>query len=111
MRRLIQWAVFACSCVLVVGMARAQRLDGSLRVTVVDKTGASIQDAKVTVTNEATNVSVTATASSAGTYVFPNLLVGSYSVAVEKEGFKKSLSRGVPVESNQVGEALVQLEL
>jgi Carboxypeptidase regulatory-like domain/TonB dependent receptor len=111
MRRLIQWAVFACSCVLVVGMARAQRLDGSLRVTVVDKTGASIQDAKVTVTNEATNVSVTATASSAGTYVFPNLLVGSYSVSVEKEGFKKSLSRGVPVESNQVGEALVQLEL
>lgn len=111
MRRLMQWAVFACLCAAAVGMAQAQRLDGSLRVTVVDRTGASIQDARVTVTNEATNVAVTATASSAGTYVFPNLLVGSYAVAVEKEGFKKSLSRGVPVESNQVAEALVQLEL
>jgi len=94
-----------------VSVARAQRLDGSLRVEVGDTSGASIVDAKVTVTNEATNVSVSSTASSAGTYVFPNLLVGTYTVTVEKTGFKKAIQKGVTVESNQVAEAKIALEL
>jgi Carboxypeptidase regulatory-like domain/TonB dependent receptor len=94
-----------------VSVARAQRLDGSLRVEVGDSSGGSIVDAKVTVTNEATNVSVSSTASSAGTYVFPNLLVGTYTVTVEKTGFKKSVQKGVTVESNGTAEAKVALEL
>src|SRR6266446_7103056 len=94
-----------------VSAARAQRLDGSLRVEVGDTSGASIVDAKVTVTNEATNVSVSSNASSAGTYVFPNLLVGTYTVTVEKTGFKKSIQKGVTVESNGTAEAKVALEL
>src|ERR1700682_5255010 len=92
-------------------VARGQRLDGGLRVEVGDSTGASIVDAKVTVTNEATNVSVSTNASSAGTYVFPNLLVGTYAVTVEKAGFKKSIQKGVTIEYNKVAEAKVALEL
>ena len=95
MRRLIEVALLTVSCALAASLAQAQRLDGSLRVTVMDKSGATVEDARVTVTNEATNVSTTATASSAGTYVFPNLLVGSYRVTVEKAGFKKAISAGV----------------
>jgi len=91
--------------------ARAQRFDGTLRVSVTDSSGAGIVDARVTVTGEATNVSTTATASSAGTYVFPNLLVGSYTVSVEKAGFKKTVNKGVQVESNQVTETAVTLEV
>lgn len=98
--------------ILMLGSAtRAQRLDGSLRVEVGDTSGASIVDAKVTVTNEATGVSVSTNASSAGTYVFPNLLVGTYTVTVEKTGFKKSIQKSVTVESNQVAESKVALEL
>jgi hypothetical protein len=97
--------------VMQASVARGQRLDGGLRVEVGDSTGASIVDAKVTVTNEATNVSVSTNASSAGTYVFPNLLVGTYAVTVEKPGFKKSIQKGVTVESNKVAEAKVALEL
>src|SRR6266852_5484597 len=111
MRRLIQFALLLLSCVLTASLAQAQRLDGGLRVTVNDKSGASIQDASVTVTNEATNVAVTATASSAGTYVFPNLLVGFYSITVQKDGFRKAVSKGVQVESNQVAEAVISLEI
>src|SRR5712692_2377841 len=92
-------------------VARGQRLDGSLRVDVGDTSGGSIVDAKVTVTSEATNVSVTSSASSAGTYVFPNLLVGTYTITVEKTGFKKSVQKGVTVESNATAEAKVALEL
>ncbi|HYL87120.1 MAG TPA: TonB-dependent receptor [Candidatus Angelobacter sp.] len=96
---------------LLPSFANAQRLDGTLRVTVSDTTGAGILDARVTVTNEATQVSATATASSAGTYVFPNLLVGNYTVTVEKTGFKKSVNKGVTVESNQVAEVAATLEI
>ena len=39
---------------ILPGFANAQRLDGTLRITVSDSTGAGILDAKVTVTNEAT---------------------------------------------------------
>src|ERR1700739_2260171 len=111
MRRLIKFALLTASCAFMATVTQAQRLDGTLRVTVTDKSGASVEDARATVTNEATNVSITATASSAGTYVFPNLLVGTYSVTVEKDGFKKSVQKGIVVNSNQTTEAKVDLEL
>lgn len=103
--------VFLLAIALLPRFAMAQRLDGTLRVSVTDRTGAGVLDARVTVTNESTNVSVTATASSAGTYVFPDLLVGAYTVTVEKDGFKKSVNKGAQVESNQVAEVATTLEV
>jgi len=111
MRRLIFMALAGVLCILLGGAARGQRLDGTLRVTVTDKSQASIEGAKVTAENEATGVAVTTTASSSGTYVFPNLLVGAYTVTVEKDGFKKTVQTGIIVNSNQVSEAKVDLEL
>ena len=98
-------------CILLGSTARAQRLDGTLRVTVADKSQASIEEAKVTAENEATGVTVTTTTSSSGTYVFPNLLVGTYAVTVEKDGFKKAVQKSIVVNSNQTTEAKVDLEL
>ncbi len=111
MRRLIFMALAGVLCILLGSAARAQRLDGTLRVTVTDTTQASIEEAKVTAENEATGVAMTTTASSSGTYVFPNLLVGTYTVTVEKDGFKKAVQKGIIVNSNQVSEAKVDLEL
>jgi hypothetical protein len=108
------WTVFftmLLATMILPSLGKAQRLDGTLRVSVSDSTGAGIPDAKVTVTNEATGVSSTATASSAGTYVFPDLLVGSYTVTVEKTGFKKTVNKGVQVVSNQVSEVAPVLEV
>jgi len=111
MRRSSQFALLVLLFVCTATLVQAQRLDGTLRLTVTDKSGASVEDALVTVTNEGSNVSATATASSAGTYVFPNLLVGTYTISVEKAGFKKSISKGVVIESNQVAEATAILEV
>jgi hypothetical protein len=94
-----------------VPRAAAQRLDGTLRVVVSDVSGASVTDAKVTVTNEGTNVSQSTNASSNGAYEFPNLLIGSYTVTVEKEGFRKYIGKGVRVAASQVADATVKLEL
>lgn len=113
--RLLRKILLGISAALLVLAAavsiHAQRLDGTLRVNVTDATGASIVDAKVTVTNEATNVSVSTDVSSEGTYVFPNLLVGTYTVTIEKDGFKKGIRKGVLVGSNQVSEAKIVLQL
>src|ERR1700739_1986949 len=111
MRRLIPMALAAMLCVLLGSLAQAQRLDGTLRVTITDKSQASIEDAKVTAANDATGVTTTTSASSAGTYVFPHLLVGTYTITAEKDGFKKAVQKGVAVASNQVAEAKIDLEL
>ena len=99
---------------LILGLAcvgKAQRLDGTLRVLVSDTTGAAVVDAKVTVTNEGTNVSQSTSSSSEGTYEFPNLLTGSYTVTVEKDGFKKYIGKRVSVAASQVADVGVKLEL
>src|ERR1700751_6076679 len=111
MRRLTVMALAATLCALLSSATRAQRLDGTLRITVTDHSQATIEEAKVTAENEATGVATTTSASSAGTYVFPNLLVGTYMVTVEKDGFKKAVEKGTSVGSNQVAEAKVELEV
>jgi hypothetical protein len=111
MRRLIVTALAAIVCILLGNAAEAQRLDGTLRVTITDKSQASIEEAKVTAENEATGVAASTSASSSGTYVFPNLLVGTYTISVEKDGFKKAIQKGIAVSSNQVTEAKIELEL
>jgi hypothetical protein len=112
MVRSTRFALFVLLCCLFASQSlHAQRLDGTLRVTVTDKSGATIEDARVIVTNQATNVPKTATASSAGTYVFPDLTVGIYTVTVEKDGFRKAVVKDIQVESNQVAEANAMLEV
>src|SRR5262249_15836213 len=111
MRRLTVMALAPKLCLWLSRAAWAQGVDGSLRVTVTDHSQASVEDAKVTVANEATGVATVTTASSAGTYVFPNLLVGTYTVTVEKDGFKRAVQKGIAVASNQTADAKVELEL
>jgi hypothetical protein len=86
-----------------------QRLDGTLRGTILDSSGAVVPGAKVTVTNQATGVEQTIETSSAGIYVFPNLLVGSYTLTVKAAGFAVYTRKNVDVASNQVVEANITL--
>ncbi|MBV9308139.1 MAG: carboxypeptidase regulatory-like domain-containing protein, partial [Acidobacteriaceae bacterium] len=51
--------------------------------TVTDATGGVVANAKVTVTNNATQVSKTAVTSSAGTYTVTDLIPGMYTVKVD----------------------------
>src|SRR5256885_5972633 len=111
MRRLSYSLLAAMFGLLLTGKASAKRLDGTLRVTVTDGSQATIEDAKVTVTNEESGISKETTTSSAGTYVFPSMLVGRYTITVEKTGFKKAVQKGINLSSNQVTEASIALEL
>jgi protocatechuate 3,4-dioxygenase beta subunit len=71
-------------------LAAAQHTTGALRGQVFDPAGATVAGANVNVRNDATGVSQTTVTSSAGTYDFPSVLPGSYTLTVEA----KSQGRG-----------------
>lgn len=89
----------------------AQGFDGTLRGTVKDASAAVIANASVTATNDATKSLRTVETTSDGTFNFPNLQVGSYTVTVEVKGFKKYVRKGVEVKANQVVEVSAALEV
>jgi Carboxypeptidase regulatory-like domain len=84
--------VFALSLGLgiTVSTARAQSTisTGSISGTVTDQSGASVADAKVTITNKDTGQSVGVVTNSAGTYSSGGMIPGNYAVRVEAKGFK-----------------------
>ncbi|MGB2890742.1 MAG: carboxypeptidase regulatory-like domain-containing protein, partial [Candidatus Acidiferrales bacterium] len=94
---------------LVSTAASAQRLDGTLRGTVQDPSGAVIQEAGVTATNQVTGVEHATQTTSTGEYVFPNLLVGTYTVEVTAAGFANYSRKDVEVLPNQVVSADAKL--
>jgi hypothetical protein len=89
----------------------AQRLDGSLRGVVKDATEAVIPGAQVTALNESTGVDQETITSSAGIYLFPNLLVGKYTITVQAPAFKKLVLKNVQVLANQVSDAAATLQV
>ncbi len=80
--------------------ALAQRISGTLRGQVSDPTGNVVAGANVTAINQDSGVSQTTVTNSAGTYIYPDLLPGSYTVKVSYQGFSESVSRDVHVVTN-----------
>jgi hypothetical protein len=102
-----QFMIFSCLVVLASllvcsTLMIAQSTGGRILGHVTDSSGASLGGVKVTATNEATNVSMTATTSSSGEYGFPQVAIGTYSVEFDLTGFKKNLEHKVNVDLNQV---------
>src|SRR5690242_7918732 len=86
--------------VILAGLLFGQGQDrGIITGLVTDNTGAAVPDATVTITNEATQVKTVVATSSAGNYSTPPLILGSYTVQVEKPGFKTYVRAGIPVTS------------
>ena len=93
------------------GLAVAQRTTGTLRGQVIDPAGAVIGSADVTAINEATGVSQKTASSAAGTYNFPTMLPGSYTVTVDIKGFKRYIKKDVTVLADQDNVADARLEI
>jgi Carboxypeptidase regulatory-like domain len=80
----------------------AQGTGGRILGRVADPSGAVLANAKVTLVNEATNVSRDATTNSSGDYDFVEVPVGTYRLEFDLKGFKKNIRRGVALDINQV---------
>src|SRR5262249_12003984 len=107
LRSLFVFALFAC----VAAPAAAQTPNtAAIVVTVVDQTGAVVQDAKVSVVNSATSAERNAMSGINGSATIAALpLTGAYRVSVTKPGFK---SEDVPDLTLRAGEtATIKVKL
>jgi hypothetical protein len=102
------FTVFALS-VLLTTPGAAQFTTASLSGTVVDTTGASVPDARVTVANVDTGFTQSITTNSTGEYLFPRLPVGKYRLTVEKNGFTTYVQSGIELVVNQAATQPVTL--
>src|SRR5215203_3715070 len=83
-----------------IAVANGQGTTSRVTGTVQDSAGASVAGAIVTLTNDATGVSFNTQTSESGTYSFDLVQVGTYTVTIEKQGFKKYISQANPVNVN-----------
>ena len=99
-RMVRNFAIFCMTVLALVGSsaAMAQTFRGTILGTVTDSSGAAISGAAVAVKNINTGLSRNVTTSEDGTYTVPELPIGTYSVTVEKTGFKQGLVTGIQVE-------------
>ena len=92
--RLLRVALAAM--LLVLPAAASAQLDtGTIVGKVADESGAVLPGVTVTLTQDATGVSVTTVTNASGEYVFPGQRIGKYTVTAELQGFKKSAYTGV----------------
>src|SRR6266576_1451183 len=102
-------------CVFVVfsGQSLYAQLADRAEITgiVTDASGAGVPDAKVTITNQDTGGKIVVGTNSAGNYSTPPLQLGTYTVDVEKEGFKHATHPGILLSGAQSFRQDVKLEL
>lgn len=74
---------------------------GAITGMVTDPSGAVIPGAKVTATRVETGVSQSTLTSGGGTYTIPSLVVGTYNVVAEAQGFKSGAATGITLDVAQ----------
>jgi len=106
------WATALVLVLTLLGSAAmAQRTTGALRGQVLDPQGATVANAKITVTDQETGVVSTTVTSSAGTWNVPSLIPGRYTVSIEAKGFRTLLRRDTAVLADRENTADAQLEV
>src|SRR5579862_97874 len=81
-------AAALCACLCVPSLTAQSAGTSALAGTVTDPTGAAIPNATVTITNNGTGQTRTATTGADGTYRFTLLPPGTYKVTFAANGFK-----------------------
>jgi hypothetical protein len=96
---------------LVVSTCVAQFTTANLGGSVVDATGASVTQAKVSILNKETGFTRTDTSGPDGAFAFPALPVGTYRLTVEKPGFSTYVQEGITLTVNQAATQRVMLQV
>src|SRR6266550_2160344 len=107
----LQFCLVAISILLVALGAFAQVQNGQFTGIVTDPSGAAIPNAKVTVTNMGTNLSVTTTTNQSGLYTARELPIGTYKISAEAKGFKTSSNTNLTLNAGTVQRVDVRMEL
>ncbi|MFN0100655.1 MAG: carboxypeptidase regulatory-like domain-containing protein [Bryobacteraceae bacterium] len=89
----------------------AQEVRASLSGIVSDPSGAPIPDAQVTVTNLAKNTRIVTSTNESGVYSTPLLEPTGYTIAVEKDGFRRVVRENVVLQSLDKARLDIQLQV
>src|SRR5689334_15839931 len=102
-------------CILLLAASAthllAQGDRGVITGTVRDASGAVVPAGVVTAIQKSTNTTYKTTTSTAGDFTIPSLPVGSYSVTVEKQGFKTHITGNVVINPGETVRVDVTLEV
>lgn len=102
MARIARFVLFFLFFLCLAGVfARAQQTLGSVTGTVKDASGAVVQAAKVTIRNTGTNLELTSTTNTDGSFIFVDLPLGTYAVTFAKEGFGTQVYSQILVQGNR----------
>jgi hypothetical protein len=82
---------------LIIAAGWAQVATSRLEGTVFDPTGAVVPDASIKCRSETTGQEVAATSGQDGSFAFPSLSPGTYSLIVEARGFNTEVMTGVEI--------------
>ena len=110
MKRVVHFFMQGVFVALLTGSAIAQSNRGGITGTVLDKEGAVIPGAKVTVTNLGTNQKQTLTSSGTGSYSVSSLEPVLYRVSAEATGFKRGVVDNIKVDTAAIATVDVVLE-
>src|SRR6185312_14413119 len=95
---------FSLGCAAVVallflftGSSFAQTTQGQISGNVLDTTGAQVPNAKIVAKSEATGSTYETVSTSAGSYRFPSIQLGRYTITTTASGFKSTVNTGVEV--------------
>jgi hypothetical protein len=95
---------FACS-------AAAQQITGSIRGTIVDPTGAAVQQVSVSALQNETGLSRSAVTNRSGEYILLELPVGHYSLQAQAKGFKTYVQQGIVLDVNETATIPIHLAI
>ncbi len=95
---------------LLFGSAFGQGTTSRITGTVTDNNGAIVPGATVTLINPGTNSTLITTTSDNGVYAFDLIPPGTYTITVEKQGFKKIVSTNNVALINQPSTVNLALE-
>lgn len=103
--------LLAVTLLMLAVCAAAQNTTGTISGRITDQSSAVVPGVAVTVSNDGTGLSRTATTNTDGEYVIPFLPVGSYTVRAKKDGFKSQSAPNLRLEILQVRKVDFTLEV
>src|SRR6266853_1403924 len=101
MGRFVRTQLFVLGCVLLANQAAFAQTFAALSGDTRDASGAVVTGATVTAVNVGTNAARSVTTNEAGDYSFPSLPPGTYTVKVEKAGFKTVIRNQIELQVQQ----------
>jgi hypothetical protein len=108
-RRIFLLTLFLLGC-LVVPAAHAQQTLGTLSGTITDLTGATVANSTITLVDDQTAATRTATSNAAGNYTFQALPIGTYTLTIRAAGFNTEVVTSVLVQADRTSSLVIKMK-